>query len=621
MAALATALAAGDVAAQAPRRHAILIGVERYAPAPPAAPAAAPPPAAEAAPAAPAAPEPDPDLVTLDDLQTPCDDVDAISAQLQQLGWKDYGPGDPEYAQDEITVLCDEPLETVRNEINARIEAYIQPKDFLFIYMAGHGAEINGRNYFFGTDARLDMANARQRLQAYRGNKLFLTTALELAKDVFDNAGRFYTGNIFLVLDTCRDDPFAYTRIETSLGVAPLTSINVSQDSRGFLVLYAAAPGAVIEDGTTGSYLARTLVDDMQSSLTVDLISSNVKRDVSDRTRDNAIVQDPGRTGSLNRGEICFSGCALFARDAARDSLRALRAAKPSVLWPRVRAHADTSLQEDPLPVIDPAAAAVAPAAMVQPAPAVLTGEEPTPALYQTIYQQQSLEAEPDTVDFDVFWCQGDGEAQAYQSAAEFSRMLASRGDAKLRDETGSVVGQVRTRPLSIAENAAADLRVHEDVVRYDDNSQRESIWAATAARFTDLAREGVRSNTPDSIDVYFCRNATAQAAPARVWVQVARQEQRGTATLLIDTVRKAVADAWVESEVEVVESSPDRSQVRYFFSADRANAQLVADAIAPGLGAPPQVAYVKLWSSRAKPGQLEIWIGKDFEAMGAMKR
>jgi hypothetical protein len=605
-------VATGSAAAQAPRRHAILVGVETYAPA-----VAAPDPAVVpdpgVAPAPP--PAPDPNIVTLRDLQTPCDDVDAISAQLQVLGWKNTGPGDPDFAQDEITELCDPSLQALKDALNAQIEERASPTDFLFIYFAGHGAQINGRNYFFGTNARLDMAKAKQRLLTYRQNQLFLTAALELAKDVFEKADRFYPGNIFLVFDTCRDDPLAFTQIQNALGVSPLTGINVSQESRGFLVLYAAAPGAVIEDGVGGSYLAQALVDDLQPSLTVDSISSNVKRDVSDRTRNNPVAQEPSRVGSLNHAEICFAGCTLFAQAAVRDSVAALRAAVPSSFAPRLRAPADTSLQDEPLPAAEPAAVAMPPAMD----PELLKAQR---SLYETVYQQQAPpEQEPDRVDFDVFWCEGDGEAESRTAALEFSKGLASKGISKLRDITGATVGQVRTRPLSIDENADPDLRVSGNVVRYDDTSDRESAWATMAGQISGLAGQGVRSNTPDSIDVYFCRNAAAQAAPARVWVQVAREEQRGTATLLIDAVRKDVADAWVESEVEVVETSPDDSQVRYFFGADRAIAQRVADAIAPALGAPPQVTCVKQWSHRATQGQLEVWVGKHHEVAAAMKQ
>src|ERR1700722_10171140 len=137
-----------------------------------------------------------PDILMLHNLLTPCEDVDAISAKLQKAHWT-LDNSDPNA---EIHTYCNGELGTVKTDIEKHLAAFDNPGDLLVLYFSGHGAEIEGRNYFFGPLARLDMNAAAMRLKEWSKSVLFLGESIDLDGDLMGKVGISYRGNILIIL-------------------------------------------------------------------------------------------------------------------------------------------------------------------------------------------------------------------------------------------------------------------------------------------------------------------------------------------------------------------------------------------------------------------------------------
>jgi hypothetical protein len=102
------------------------------------------------------------------------------------------------------------------------------------LFYAGHGLQLDWRNYMVPVDAKLNSA-ADVPKQA---------VDIEAVMSAFKNAGNRMN---IVVLDACRDNPFADGKTSSGKGLAPLDA------PTGTFLAYATAPGNVAADGAIGS--------------------------------------------------------------------------------------------------------------------------------------------------------------------------------------------------------------------------------------------------------------------------------------------------------------------------------------------------------------------------------
>jgi uncharacterized caspase-like protein len=231
LAALCLALSA--LPALADRRVALVLGVDRYA--------------------------------ALRPLDNPVNDSRAVTALLEdRLGF-------------EATHAANRSLAQMRSAV-ADFAAEAAGADLAVLFFAGHGVEIAGRNYLLPADADpgADLA------------------ASALPLDEVVAALRGAVPNLVVILDACRDDPFALgasgqgrgaTAMAPPPGAAP--GLRLMGRSEGVVYAFAAAPGETASDGTgdnspfTEAMLRHLATDgvDVRSALLL------VQQDVYDRTR------------------------------------------------------------------------------------------------------------------------------------------------------------------------------------------------------------------------------------------------------------------------------------------------------------------------------------------------
>ncbi len=189
LAAVASLLAAISVSAQAPLdvRVALIIGNSAYAGAP---------------------------------LLNPANDAKAMADVLKRLGFNVIELRDGNKAQMAAAIA------QVSNSLKGK-------QGVGMLYYAGHGLQLDWRNYMVPVDANLKNA----------ADVVGQTIDLSSVVDIFKAAGNRMN---IVVLDACRDNPFG-SSTSSGKGLAQLDA------PPSTLLAYATAPGNVAEDGTTAS--------------------------------------------------------------------------------------------------------------------------------------------------------------------------------------------------------------------------------------------------------------------------------------------------------------------------------------------------------------------------------
>ncbi|GGH39685.1 Uncharacterized protein, contains caspase domain [Cribrihabitans marinus] len=130
-----------------------------------------------------------------------------------------------------------------RAEIGQKLSQFLDTSaeaDVTFVYLAGHGMQYEGRNYFLGTDAKL----------ATEFDILSETTPIDSVIRAVQTRSRA----LLVFIDACRDNPlanafytnnFSESRALQTRGLVPLTT-----PAQGAMVVFSASPGQVAYDGT-----------------------------------------------------------------------------------------------------------------------------------------------------------------------------------------------------------------------------------------------------------------------------------------------------------------------------------------------------------------------------------
>ena len=151
-------------------------------------------------------------------------------------------------------------------------------------YFAGHGVNVDGKNYLVGTNSVMDDKDEVE----------FETLALNLVTKKMKNAGNRLN---IIILDACRNDPFSRGG---GGGLAPVSN------AKGIFIAYATEAGSVASDGRGGKngVFTKYLVKNLQESgATIETVFKNTRADVYDATNGK---QSPGVYNQI-RGDFFFT--------------------------------------------------------------------------------------------------------------------------------------------------------------------------------------------------------------------------------------------------------------------------------------------------------------------------
>lgn len=173
------------------------------------------------------------------ELENSRNDADDISEQLKRVGF---------------SVIDGRDLD--RSAMFAALGRFAQRvrgSDAGLVYYSGHGMQINGQNYLVPVDLKL-AANA--------------FTPFDLIKlDDVVEALNYTTGVKILVLDACRDNPFANSLAEnkSGRGVGATRGLAKIERSQGMLIAYSTQSNSVAADGVgRNSPFTAALVKEIQ---------------------------------------------------------------------------------------------------------------------------------------------------------------------------------------------------------------------------------------------------------------------------------------------------------------------------------------------------------------------
>ncbi|MEZ5870850.1 MAG: caspase family protein [Nitratireductor sp.] len=196
----------------------------------------------------------------------------------------------------EVTRLKDAGLVELREAV-ANFAFQAETADVALVYYAGHGVEVGGRNLLVPAD--IDATNRTE-----IANRSVL---LDEVLAAVDKARQLR----IVILDSCRDDPFAKAGsseiVTLDVSAKGTTGLAKPSPERGTLVAFAAEAGAVAADGTgVNSPFAKALANNLT---TPDLEIGLMFRRVRDAVlRETGNSQEPHTYGSLSGNPYFLAG-------------------------------------------------------------------------------------------------------------------------------------------------------------------------------------------------------------------------------------------------------------------------------------------------------------------------
>ena len=222
-------------------------------------------------------------------LKNPVNDARAMSKALGELGF------DVSRKED----LSQPEMKAAIREFGAKLRR----GGVGLFYYAGHGVEVRGENYLIPVDAAPESVEEIEYEAVDAG---FVLAQMESAGN----------GMNIMILDACRDNPFARSLRSMSKGLAKMSA------PVGTIIAYATAPGSVaIDGGSTGNgvYTKELLTLMRTPGLAIEEVFKRVRIAVSRRTRGKQI---PWESTSL-MGDFYFrkrlSGSGVLTADTGDD--------------------------------------------------------------------------------------------------------------------------------------------------------------------------------------------------------------------------------------------------------------------------------------------------------------
>lgn len=185
------------------------------------------------------------------------------------------------------------------SRVAADFDAQLEGAAVGFFYYAGHGVQVDGHNYLVPVDAQIS------------GEQYVESEAVDVTK-VLQSMDRAHSRLNVVVLDACRNNPFAgqWAAKGRSVTTSGLAGVDVAP--RGSVIAYATAPGWVAADD--GVY-ARSLATHLKEpGAEITDVFRLVYQDVQGASKSG---QSPWYTESRNPGRFYAAGVPVIAKKLA----------------------------------------------------------------------------------------------------------------------------------------------------------------------------------------------------------------------------------------------------------------------------------------------------------------
>lgn len=206
-------------------------------------------------------------------LRNPANDAKIMARTLRDLGFS-----------------VDERANLGQKEMKQAIEDFgrsIKSGGVGLFYYAGHGMQVDGRNYLIPVDADIQ-GEAEVDIKAVDAGAVL--AKMDMAKNSMN----------IVILDACRNNPFSRSFRSANLGLASMNAPS------GTLIAYATAPGSVASDGAgaNGLYTQELVKSIKKPGLKIEDAFKQVRSGVQGQTQGKQV---PWESSSLV-GDFYFSG-------------------------------------------------------------------------------------------------------------------------------------------------------------------------------------------------------------------------------------------------------------------------------------------------------------------------
>jgi len=204
-------------------------------------------------------------------LKNPINDARQMAGSLQALGF-------------DVSLHEDLDQKGMKREIQY-FGQKLQKGGVGLFYFAGHGVQVGGRNYLIPVGAAIE----HEKQVEYEAVDMGAVLAeMDFARNRLN----------IVVLDACRDNPFARSFRSVSQGLASISAPS------GTLIAYATSPGSVANDGAgeNGVYTGELMKSMRQPGLKIEDVFKQVRSAVREATRGK---QTPWESSSLE-GDFYF---------------------------------------------------------------------------------------------------------------------------------------------------------------------------------------------------------------------------------------------------------------------------------------------------------------------------
>jgi Caspase domain len=216
------------------------------------------------------------------------ENIDSVAAKLVLIGWQ----------ESDIVRMCNattDQMSSALREFVQRFQYAIEP--FGLVYFAGHGLQINEKNYLFGAGAKPDVMQAAQLLARNPQATLFYKDSIELSSTLLNAIGRLDAGDngaLLVVVDACRNDPL-YGIIKKRGIKFKLSAPRGVWAPPGIVSEFSTSDGATADDGIgSNSPFAMAMASHLRPDTRIDDILAEVGTQI---TSDSDQKQVPQRTG------------------------------------------------------------------------------------------------------------------------------------------------------------------------------------------------------------------------------------------------------------------------------------------------------------------------------------
>ncbi|MCB1930699.1 MAG: caspase family protein [Rhodocyclaceae bacterium] len=218
-------------------------------------------------------------------LKNPVNDARAVASALKGLGF--------DVIMRENADLG-EMLEAIRQFSIAARRSQVR-----LLYYAGHGAQVEGRNYLIPVNEEIS------------GDDDIARKSADMS-ELVNQLGQLQEGTNILILDACRNNPYKAAAFKTAdgrvirlRGAIASSGLARVQAPNGTVVAFSTAPGSIAMDGQNyaNSLYTKHLLDHIGTpGLPVEQLFKRVRIAVA---RDTQRMQIPWESSSL-MGEFCF---------------------------------------------------------------------------------------------------------------------------------------------------------------------------------------------------------------------------------------------------------------------------------------------------------------------------